>query len=298
MTPDEVAACVAGAAAPAPTALPGRGVRRRDPRHRRRLRRRRGRPHLRRRPHPLGPVLDIGLDSAGVGADGSVLLAIDAGNTQTVLGLFDGARAGRPLAHRHQRRAHLRRARPARGPVPRSSTGSSFDDVTGIVVSSTVPRLTAVLREMAGRYLGCRARSCWSRAPAAGCPSSTRTRSRSGPTASPTRWPPTTATAGPTIVVDFGTATTIDATSAAGRVPGRRHPARDRDQPRRPVRTGRRPLLGGAGQAPPRHREEHGRVGAVGRPLRLRRRGRRAVPALPGRAGGVHGRSRPAGWPS
>ena len=32
-----------------------------------------------------------------------MLLAIDTGNTQTVIGLFDGARARRPLAHRDRR---------------------------------------------------------------------------------------------------------------------------------------------------------------------------------------------------
>ena len=40
---------------------------------------------------------------------------------------------------------------------------------------------------------------------------------------------------GPTIVVDFGTATTFDAISADGRVPRRRHRPGHRHQPRRPV---------------------------------------------------------------
>ncbi|MEI2654356.1 MAG: hypothetical protein V9G12_19795 [Microthrixaceae bacterium] len=44
-----------------------------------------------------------------------MLLAIDVGNTQTVIGLYksgdESPRAPRPLAHRHRRRAHLRRVR-------------------------------------------------------------------------------------------------------------------------------------------------------------------------------------------
>ena len=53
------------------------------------------------------PVLDIGLDMRPDGR-ADVLLAIDVGNTQTVIGLYERRRrAARPLAHRHQRRAHV-----------------------------------------------------------------------------------------------------------------------------------------------------------------------------------------------
>ena len=107
-------------------------------RDRRRLRRPRRRHDLGRRPSPTRrPCSTSGSTSADRGyrfdpsagtpeASGdAVLLAIDAGNTDTVVGLYDldalrrrrrsapGPRtACRPLAHRHRGRPHRRRARP------------------------------------------------------------------------------------------------------------------------------------------------------------------------------------------
>ncbi len=57
------------------------------------------------------PVLDIGLDIVETRArsrgSGPMLLTIDAGNTQTVVGLFQRPRPRRPLAHRDRRRPHI-----------------------------------------------------------------------------------------------------------------------------------------------------------------------------------------------
>ena len=50
-----------------------------------------------------------------------MLLAVDVGNTQTVLGLFDGERARRALARGDRGRAHRRRDRRARRPPARAS---------------------------------------------------------------------------------------------------------------------------------------------------------------------------------
>ena len=83
-----------------------------------------------------------------------MLLAIDAGNTQTVVGLFDGAelvdhwriatvadRTSDELALMIQQFLGFH--------------GFSFDDnITGVSISSGVPMVTAALREMTERYFG------------------------------------------------------------------------------------------------------------------------------------------------
>jgi type III pantothenate kinase len=83
-----------------------------------------------------------------------MLLAIDAGNTNTVVGLFDGV----------ELRDHWRIATDAERTSDELALmvqqflgfhGFSFDaDVTGVVVSSGVPRVTQALREMTLRYFG------------------------------------------------------------------------------------------------------------------------------------------------
>ena len=93
-----------------------RGVGRDHARHRRRLRRRRAStssPSERSRTRSAS--LDIGLDVSRA----DMLLTIDAGNTQTVVGLFGDHELARPLAHRDRRRPHLRRARADDAAVPR-----------------------------------------------------------------------------------------------------------------------------------------------------------------------------------
>ena len=83
-----------------------------------------------------------------------MLLAIDTGNTQTVIGLFDGTE----LAD------HWRIATAAERTSDELALmiqqflgfhGFSFDDqITGVVVCSGVPRITASLRDMTQRYFG------------------------------------------------------------------------------------------------------------------------------------------------
>ena len=100
-----------------------------------------------------------------------MLLAIDVGNTETVIGLFSttratpppavtgplrrDTRAGRPdppLAAVDGGRPHARRARPA-PPQLLDLDGLDIDDVvTGMAVTSSVPLVTAALRQMAGRW--------------------------------------------------------------------------------------------------------------------------------------------------
>ena len=93
--------------------------------------------------------------------------------------------------------------------------GADFDTVTGLVVSSTVPRLTAVLRTLAERYLrvtpvvlepGTRS----------GIPILYDNPRQVGPDRIANAVAAWDRYGGPTIMVDFGTATTVDAISAKG----------------------------------------------------------------------------------
>ena len=152
-----------------------------------------------------------------------MLLAIDVGNTQTVIGLYavdddggTGAELARPLAHRHQRRAHVRRARAAGAGVPRlprllASTRTS----TGLAVSSVVPRVTAAVREMTERYFGFLP-VVVEPGVQTGMPILYDNPKEVGADRIANAVAAYDLYGGPTIVVDFGTATTLDAVSAKG----------------------------------------------------------------------------------
>ncbi|MGH3850673.1 MAG: type III pantothenate kinase [Pseudonocardiaceae bacterium] len=141
-----------------------------------------------------------------------MLLAIDAGNSHTVVGIYQGAELADQwrLATNPDRTSDEHFGLLAQFLARR---GWSPDDLSGLVISSTVPRLTAVLRSMADRYFTFR--------PVVLEPG---TRSRMAILYDDPRQvgPDRIANAvaafdlygGPTIVVDFGTATTVDATSA------------------------------------------------------------------------------------
>jgi type III pantothenate kinase len=147
-----------------------------------------------------------------------MLLAIDVGNTNIVLGVFDGAHLAESwrLATLRERTAdeigilvsHLF----ARSGIP-------LDRVSGIILSSVVPPLTGTMEEMAERYFG--------RLPLTVDPATN--------TGMPVLYLPASdvgadrvvnavaafevygrASRTPVIVVDFGTATTFDAISSAG----------------------------------------------------------------------------------
>ena len=93
-----------------------------------------------------------------------MLLAVDSGNTQTVVGLYEIDR-GRPAAGRRPEDGLLDHWRVATQADRTSDEmavllqgflsfrGYSLDDVDGIAVSSGVPRVTASLRDLATRYL-------------------------------------------------------------------------------------------------------------------------------------------------
>ena len=123
-----------------------------------------------------------------------MLLCIDVGNTQMVIGLFDG-----PELMDHWRIATVaERTSDELGADDGQFLGIhgfKFDEhVTGVAICSGVPRVTGELREMTERYFGFPAR-CSSPGSAPACRSSTTTRRKWAPTGSRTRWRPTTSTA-------------------------------------------------------------------------------------------------------
>jgi type III pantothenate kinase len=87
-----------------------------------------------------------------------VLLAVDAGNTQTVIGLFEAPGGSTDLVDHWRVATNAERTGDELALLIQEFLGfhgySFDDDVTGIAISSGVPRVTAALREMAERYFG------------------------------------------------------------------------------------------------------------------------------------------------
>jgi type III pantothenate kinase len=143
-----------------------------------------------------------------------VLIAVDAGNTQTVVGLFHG----------EELTDHWRIATNANRTSDEHALllsqflaqhGCGFAEVDGMVLSSTVPRLTAVLRTLAERYLSV-APVVLEPGTRSGMPILYDNPRQVGPDRIANALAAFTRYGGPTIMVDFGTATTVDATSAKG----------------------------------------------------------------------------------
>jgi len=147
-----------------------------------------------------------------------MLLAIDVGNTNIVLGVFEGTR----LTHSWRLATLRERTADEVGILVThlfANKAVPIDRVTGIILSSVVPPLTRTMEEMAERY--------FRHTPLTVDPGTN--------TGMPVRYSPASdvgadrvvngvaayeaygrATTSPVIVVDFGTATTFDAISAAG----------------------------------------------------------------------------------
>jgi type III pantothenate kinase len=144
-----------------------------------------------------------------------MLLAVDVGNTHTVVGLFDG----RDLVD------HWRIATSAERTSDELALmfqqflgfhGFSFDDaITGVAVCSGVPETTAALREMTARYFGFGA-LVLEPGVRTGMPILYDNPKEVGADRIANAVGAFEVHGGPTIVVDFGTATTIEAISAKG----------------------------------------------------------------------------------
>jgi type III pantothenate kinase len=143
-----------------------------------------------------------------------VLLAIDVGNTQTVVGLYDGER----LAD-HWRTASVRSQTADELAVELHGLlavrGRSFADVTATVASSGVPQLAGALRQVARDHFGHEALLI-----APGVRTGLELRVDSPHEVGADRVANSVAALaiqpGPLVVVDFGTAINFDAVSADG----------------------------------------------------------------------------------
>ena len=145
-----------------------------------------------------------------------MLLAVDVGNTEIVLGVFRGPELVAHLAHLHPARTHRGRACPAALVGFLAQEDLSFgSEVTGMVVASVVPDVTAALREMATRsfsfppvIVGPGTKT--------GVPILTDNPREVGADRIVNALAAFTRFGGPAIVVDFGTATNFDVVSEGG----------------------------------------------------------------------------------
>jgi type III pantothenate kinase len=150
--------------------------------------------------------------------DVAVLLAIEVGNTETTVGVFDGDELARHwrIATVPERTAD-ELALLLSGFLDHEDLG--FEAISGVAISSVVPRLTQSLRDMAQRYLntepvvvGPGVRT--------GVPILTDNPREVGADRVVNAAAAFAAYGGPAIVVDFGTATTFDAVSERGELLG------------------------------------------------------------------------------
>ena len=143
-----------------------------------------------------------------------MLIAVDAGNTHTVVGLF----AGDELVDHWRIATNAERTSDEHALLMSQFLGQhqlDFERVTGMVVSSTVPRLTAVLRTLAERYLSV-APVILEPGTRTGMPILYDNPRQVGPDRIANAVAAWDRYGGPTIMVDFGTATTVDAISVKG----------------------------------------------------------------------------------
>jgi type III pantothenate kinase len=143
-----------------------------------------------------------------------MLLVVDAGNTQTHLGMFDGERLVE-----HWRFATVRTSTADElGAALRNLLalrGLAFADVTGAIVSSTVPQLRPEWTDMAARYLG-RQMAVVGPGVRTGMPIRYDNPREIGPDRLVNAVAGHARLGGPCVVVDFGTAVTHDVVSAEG----------------------------------------------------------------------------------
>ena len=148
-----------------------------------------------------------------------MLLAIDVGNTETVVGVFrDEELVSRWRIHTSPERTADELALLYGGFL--AQAGLSFDkNVTGVVLSSVVPRATQALRDMVNRYFRFDA-VVVEPGIKTGIPVLTDNPREVGADRIVNALAAFTKYGGPVIVVDFGTATTFDAVSEKGELLG------------------------------------------------------------------------------
>ncbi|MCU1460004.1 MAG: pantothenate kinase, type [Acidimicrobiales bacterium] len=144
-----------------------------------------------------------------------MLLAIDVGNTQIVIGLYDGEQ----LLDHWRIATNDERTSDEHASLINDFLGfhgfSFDDDVLGLVISSGVPRITASLREMSERYFGFPP-VIVEAGVKTGMPVLYENPREVGPDRIANAVGAFDLYGGPTVIVDFGTATTFEAVSAKG----------------------------------------------------------------------------------
>lgn len=160
-----------------------------------------------------------------------MLLAIDVGNTQTVIGLYDDAAERGPIDKPCEQgmidnwRIATIAERTADEQILTIQEflgfhGFSFDeDLDGIVISSVVPRCTAAYREMGVKYFGFKP-IVVEPGVRTGLPVLTDNPREVGADRIANAVAAVELYGGPAVVIDFGTATTYDAVSANGELLG------------------------------------------------------------------------------
>ncbi len=212
-----------------------------------------------------------------------MLLAIDIGNTNVTFGVFEGEkikttwRVSTAIHRTPDEYAHLMLSLMERQGV----TAAQIKDV---VICSVVPPLLIIFEEVCKRFL--------KKAPLiveAGVKTGVRIDMDNPREVGPDRIVNAVAAhqlyGGPVIVIDMGTATTIDVVSKDGRYIGGRHRPGYCHRHRSALHPHRRAAQDRAGAAQEGHRQEHGCCHAVRHRLRLHRPDRR--PRIPhtGRTG-------------
>src|SRR3989441_3742324 len=147
-----------------------------------------------------------------------MLLAVDAGNTQTVIGLFNGT----DLADHWRIASVAERTEDELALMIQQFLGFhgfSYAQVTGVAIASGVPRVTAALRLMTQRYFGFDALVV-EPGVRTGMPILYDNPKEVGPDRIANAVAAYDLYGGPSIVVDFGTANTIEAISEKGQYLG------------------------------------------------------------------------------
>ena len=144
-----------------------------------------------------------------------MLLALDVGNTETVVGLFDGE----DLVSRWRTATNAERTADEHALLVTQLLGlqghECHEVVTGMAVSSTVPRLRATLREMSELWFGVPT-VVLEPGVRSGMPILYEDPREVGADRIANGVAAYERYGGPSVVVDFGTATTLDAVSAQG----------------------------------------------------------------------------------
>jgi len=145
-----------------------------------------------------------------------MLLAIDVGNTHTVLGLFDGADLGEHWRISTDASRTADEIAVVLHGLLGQHSGPSDDRVDGISVCSTVPSVLHEMRDMCRRYYGDVPAMVVEPGVRTGVPVLTDNPKEVGTDRVVNALAAVEIYGGPCIVVDFGTATTFDAVSAKG----------------------------------------------------------------------------------